>query len=84
MTDEAAEACKRQGINPEDLTVKSLSDFTEMGCKTSTGMLNKSDSGMSSHHIIQQLKAGENNLAEVRFKHHEHRRRSKSAQHRSL
>lgn len=53
LTDEAAEACKKQGINPEDLTLKQLSDFTEMGSKTTTGMLNKSDSGMSSHHIIQ-------------------------------
>ena len=27
LTEEAAEACKRQGINPEDLTVKTLEDF---------------------------------------------------------
>lgn len=71
LTDEALEVCKRQGINPDELTSKTAEDFTEKSL--TTGL-----KAMSPTSIYQMdLVDSEANLASVRAKHHETRRYSK-------
>lgn len=72
LTEEAAEACKRQGINYEDLMLKSMEDFSQAPNQTSSTMLIEVSSPARN-----KLKSVNPNLSEVRYKHHEQRRRSK-------
>ena len=69
LTDEAIEACKRQGINVEDLVTKTVDDFA---------IHPKLDSKVApkTYHQVELLES-EANLALVRYKHHENRRKSK-------
>ena len=70
LTDEAVEACKRQGINPDDLVMKTLEDFAVH--PSSAGTTSKP----KDKHQAELLQS-EQNLAEVRFRHHQNRRKSK-------
>jgi len=62
------EVCKRQGINPDELTIKTADDFVEKHSGNSF-------SAQTRHQI--ELMESEANLASVRAKHHESRRQSK-------
>ena len=71
LTEEAIEACKRQSISPEDLRCKTVEDFA-----VHPNADQQKGSPKNRHQA--ELKESEANLAQVRFKHHENRRRSKS------
>ena len=78
LTDEAVEACKRQGINTDELLAKTVEDFAQPApqIKMPTGKAKSQLSPMTQHHKAQLLES-ESNLAEVRLNHHENRRRRK-------
>ena len=77
LTDEAVEACKRQGIKQEELLAKTIDDFVSPEAQTQTQLKGKSSmSPMTRHHKAQLLES-ENNLADVRLRHHENRRKRK-------
>ena len=77
LTDEAVEACKRQGIKQDELLAKTIEDFAGPEMQTQSQIKGKSGmSPMTRHHKAQLLES-ENNLAEVRFRHHENRRKRK-------
>ena len=76
LTEEAIEACKRQNINAEDLIVKTVDDFA-VHPKS-----NQSPSASPKNRHQQELLESEKNLAIVRVRHHENRRKSK--QHNTL
>ena len=69
LTEEAVEACKRQGVSGEDLAFKTVEEFT-VHPKSEQKALPKN------RHQAELLES-EANLAQVRFKHHENRRKSK-------
>ena len=70
LTEEAQEACKRQGINQEDLAVKQVEDFAVHPNQQRSARQPKN------RHEADLLES-EASLAIVRHKHHENRRRSK-------
>ena len=66
LTDEAIEACKRQGINSDDLISKTVEDFAVHP--------QGSVSPPKSKHQAELMQS-EASLAEVRYKHHHNRRK---------
>ena len=72
LTEEATEACRRQKINTEELVYKTAEDFAP-NPKSNSGA---SPTSIKNRHQVE-LQESENNLALVRHKHHENRRKSK-------
>ena len=73
LTEEATEACRRQKINAEELIYKSVEDFA---ANPKPNAAASSPTSPRNRHQVE-LQESENNLALVRHKHHETRRRSK-------
>ena len=70
LTEEATEACKRQSLNQEDLVYKTVEDFA---------IQSKSQQASPKNQHQADLHESEKNLAIVRHRHHENRRKSKFA-----
>ena len=79
LTEEALEACKRQGIQPEDLLCKTVEDF-DVSAKPAAASPVASGKVPKTRHQADLLES-EANLAQVRQNHHENRRRSKCLLH---
>ena len=75
LTEEALEACRRQGINIEELELKTAEDFA---------INPKQDQKVSLKNVHQvELLESEANLSLIRFNHHEKRRKSQYCIHQS-
>ena len=69
LTEEAVEACKRQGVNPDDLLTKTAEDFAVHPGQDKPAL-------PKNKHQAALLES-EASLTQVRFKHHQQRRKGK-------
>ena len=72
VTPEAIEACKRQGIAVDDIILKSVDDFA-----VHPKSMQQSSKASPKNRHQAELNESEANLAMVRHRHHENRRKSK-------